>query len=170
MQLSFSVIFSVIIIIATLAVAGYIIVQFINRTKDVECKLFYDDLQKKIDTAWQADDSVSSIFTESVAAKTEKVCFGNVSQNVQDEKDQAAYDALKNFASTTDNLFFYPRTVCGGSKFRFNLKHAKTDTFFCVSVINKQASVKVAKGSFDSLVKLCTKDKPCPISDVAPTS
>ena len=160
-QLSFGVIFSVIIIVATLAVAGYVTVQFWQNTKDVECKLFYDDLQKKIDVAWQADDSVSTIFTESVTDKTNMVCFGNVSQFVANEKDQTAYDSLKNFASSSDNLFFYPRTVCGGSKFRFNLKHIKTDSFFCVESVDRQVSVKITKDSFDALVKLCAKDRPC---------
>ena len=45
-QLSFSVIFSIIIIIATLAVAGYVIVKVLNVGNNVECKILYQDLQK----------------------------------------------------------------------------------------------------------------------------
>jgi len=156
LQISFGVMFSIIIIIATLAIAGYVIVKFLSTSEDVECKIFYSDLQKKIDEAWGSDGSAAYPFSKKTPGKTEKICFGFINQSLLDSKDKAVFDALNEYSNpnSKNNLFFYPINSCGESAFAFSLKHIKSDGFFCVPVSGGEANVKIAKGTFDALVKL----------------
>lgn len=164
LQISFGVIFSIIIIIATLAIAGYVIVKFLSTSDNVECKLFYSDLQKKIDEAWSQDGGSSYVFSGSASSESEQVCFGYINQTFA-EQDRVAHEKIDEYSSKSVNLFFYPIASCGDSSFSYNLKHIKTDKFFCVDVQNGKASVKIAKGTFDALVKLCLKDENCNVNN-----
>lgn len=161
-QMSFGVIFSIIIIAATLGIAGYVILKVWNAGNDAGCKLFYSDLQKKIDEAWNQDGGSSYVFSGSASSESEKVCFGYTNQTFA-ELDKAAHEKIEEYSSKSVNLFFYPIASCGDSSFSYNLKHIKTDKFFCVDIQNGKASVKIAKGTFDALVKLCLKDENCGI-------
>ena len=53
-DISFGMIFSIILIIAVVGVAFYVINNFIELKKCTEIGLFYDDLKKYIDEAWQS--------------------------------------------------------------------------------------------------------------------
>jgi len=166
MELSFGFIFSVIIIAATLAVAGYIIVQVIQTQNNANCKLYVQDLQTKINEAWGSDGSVSNVFSDNnVPSKTSQVCFGMVNQTLISEKDKPAQDALRNRVRSDSNVIFYPSTSCGSGQFSFNVQHVKTDGFFCVDVTSGKAQVKYAKGITDSVVKICPTNSTCIIGD-----
>jgi len=154
LEISFGVIFSIIIIIAVLAIAGYVIVRFLSVDYNVECKLFYSEMQKKIDESWGSGGSVSYVFSHSVPGKTEKVCFGYTNQSLLSTSDEAAYDDVALHSDDRSNLFFYPSGACGDTSFSYQLKHATTDKFFCVSVQNGKANLKISKDRFDALVKL----------------
>ena len=86
-QLSFGMIFSIIIIVATLAVAGYITVKFLNTGTSVSCKLFYSDLQKKIDKAWY-EDFTHDVFSANAPRGVKEVCFGNSTQVLLKSEDE----------------------------------------------------------------------------------
>ncbi len=153
-QLSFGMIFSIIIIVASIAVAGYIIVKFLDIGANVSCKLFYSDLQKKIDKAWNEDLS-SSIYDGKVPAGISKVCFGNYTQKTLEQKDQEIRDEIEFFAKKGNNLFFYPiKNNCKESEFEYQLKHIDTNGFFCVNVIEGKASLKINKEINDALVEI----------------
>ena len=56
-QLSFGMIFSIIIIVVTILVAGYVIIKFMSSQDNAKCKLFYQKLQDTIDDSWKGDGS-----------------------------------------------------------------------------------------------------------------
>ncbi|MEK6928854.1 MAG: hypothetical protein AABW65_02785 [Nanoarchaeota archaeon] len=153
-QLSFGVIFSIIIVIATLAVAGYVLIKFVSIGKDATCKIFYSNLQSKIDNAWNEDVS-SDVYTYELPKEIEKVCFGNHTAVITDNKDRDAYNKIKEKARAESNMAFYPLDkVCKDSTFTYQLKHVKINEFFCVPVLNGEASVKIIKESREALVKI----------------
>ncbi len=153
LQLSFGVIFSIIIIVATLAVAGYIIVKFLNTDSNVQCKLFVQDLQTKINSAWASDGASSYVFTEDVPSGVQQVCLGYLNASASSQADQSVQTGLHNYAPLRNNFFFYPRSSCGGSFYNV-LQHTDINGFFCFPTQNGKASITVSKGSFDALVKL----------------
>ena len=61
-QLSFGMIFSIIIIIATLAVGSYVIYYFWQLNNKLECQLYKNEIQKQIDKIWAADGQISYPF------------------------------------------------------------------------------------------------------------
>lgn len=153
-QISFGVIFSILIIVATLAVAGYIIVKFLNTGRNAECKLFVTDLQNKINEAWSSDGASSYVFAETVPAGTQKICFGYLNQTALSIADGIIKQNITNYATMQSNMYFYPRNSCGGSNFYYTLKHINTNNFFCTNIISGKSNIVITKGTFDALVKL----------------
>lgn len=154
MQISFGVIFSIIIIIATLSVAGYVMVKVWNVQNNVNCALFYTSLQNKIDSAWGSDGSSSYIFKENLPTSVDKICFGSVNQTVLNKSDEPIKKDLSDYSTSKINFFLYPKDGCGDSEFKYTLKHVSTTGFFCINVVKGQGSVKITKNRFDTLVKL----------------
>ena len=150
LQISFGVIFSIIVIIFTLAVAGYIIIKFYDLGVSVSCKTYYQDLQEKIDKAWASQGEVRDVFSKGEPSGVKSICFGNMSQ-LSNAEDSDEFEDFKFYAKVDSDMFFSPRSVCDSGTFTYDLKHAKTDSFFCV---NAGEGVKLTKGEFDSVVKL----------------
>lgn len=167
LQISFGVIFSIIIIAVTLAIAGYVIVKFINVKDNTDCKIYNKNLQDKINSAWASDGSISYIFNEgsSVAGKTKQVCFGTINQTLLYQKDKAIKESLETRMRANSNLMFYPTSSCGQEAYSFTLQHVKIDGFFCVDVVSGKAPVRYAKGITDSVVKICPVNGNCTTGD-----
>ncbi len=153
-QLSFGMIFSIIIIIATLAVAGYIIVKFLNIGTEVSCGLYFNDLQEEIDRAYFAQGEIQDVFNEKIPDGINSVCFGNSSQQLIDRNDEEKFDEFQFYSKPGNNMFFWPRSVCNNREFSYSLEHINADGFFCISVSNEKAGIKISKGKFDAFVKL----------------
>lgn len=155
-EISFGMIFSIIIIAATLAVAGYIIVKFVNTGSNVSCKLFYDDFQKRVDKAWAGDGSTQDIFKANAPRGIEKICVGNASSTAavtyRDLYEEVTFYA----ARPSSNFFFYPlkSESCGGSGFSYTIQHVSTPSFFCVTPVDGSFSLKISKRSTDALVSV----------------
>ena len=153
-QLSFGMIFSIIIIIATLAVGSYVIYYFWQLNNKLECQLYKNEIQKQIDKIWAADGQISYPFSYSVSAKTEMICFGLISQQSLDKNDEAAFTEAKRYSDMRSNLYIYPRQSCGQAQFRYTLNHVNTTNFFCIDNVGGKVEVKLSKGSFDAFVKM----------------
>ncbi len=152
MQLSFGMIFSIIIIVATLAIAGYVIIKFLNLQSNISCKLFYSDLQNKVNKAWY-EDFTSSTYTKEVPRGISNVCFGNFTQKIS-EKDREIIEEIEFYAERESNLFFYPLSVCKQNEFAFQIVHSYTNSFFCIPVKEGKVSFKLNKSISDPLVRL----------------
>jgi hypothetical protein len=152
-QLSFGIIFSIIIIIATIVVAFYVIGYFLDLSKCTKVGLFYDGLKKDVDKAWRADIT-QGIYKNELPSGIKKVCFGNSSQQyAKEDEEQFAYFSSRSVAGM-NGLFYPPEKACDSELAFFKVEHAVTDKFFCVPVASGTAKVKLSKGSADALVKL----------------
>jgi len=145
LNISFGAIFSIIIVVATLSVAGFVIFKFINTTNEIDCNLFYKDLQEEVDKAWQSDGESSYIFSKDVATSTEKVCFGFLNQSLLNQSDKEAYDFFKRVNNFKENLYIYPRDSCGKSNYRFEIKNAVSEGFFCAETKSGKVSLRISK-------------------------
>ncbi len=155
LQISFGMIFSIMIIAATLAVAGYVIFKFVNLETNISCKLFANDIQERIDKAWRADGETSDIIEHSAPDKAERICFGEVSLQPS-SLDKDYHEFLKTYSKKENNLFFYSedKKICGGDKFAYTLEHASFSSFFCLSEENGKISIKISKRTSEPLVSL----------------
>ncbi len=147
-ELSFGMLFSILIIAATIAVAFYVINYFLDLKKCTEIGLFTRDLQNKVTEAWNSD-SVKDSFTGFLPGNIDKVCIGNLNLGKETEE----YELLKRYKDETANLFFYPPPKTCEIKYA-NIEHAEISGFNCTLVKNGRASLRLEKDSFDNLVKV----------------
>lgn len=154
-QISFGMIFSIIIIIAILAVGAYIIIHFMSLSDCTTAGLFYKDLQKTVDEAWAAPAS-KSVMTDTLPSSVQYVCFGTLTQVARSTDAQRKSDLMDSYKfSKTENAFMYPAGgACKGDTGKIVINHAQTDLFFCQKVEGGQIKVIITKGSTDALAKI----------------
>ncbi len=153
LHLSFGMIFSIIIIIATLAIAGYILVRFLDFGTTISCKIFFKNVQDEIDKAWAAD-LTSKVIAFPVPKEVLGACFGNSTQSPLKSKDQERFDDLQAFQGDS-NVYLYPSGKgCSFSDGHFTLKHAQTPGFFCVAQQNSKIQFRLTKEFHDASVRL----------------
>lgn len=158
-QLSFTMIFSIIIIIVTVAVAFYFIQKFLATGECISTKLFKKDLQEAIDNIWRAPAQAQQQFSENLPSGVKKVCFGS-----PNSPDASIYPDIKEqfnlYSKEGDNFFIYPaEKACGGSVARQQINHVRTDGFNCFNVIDRKVSFKIGKNSStDAFVRIKTNE------------
>jgi hypothetical protein len=153
LQLSFSMIFSIFMIVAVIALAVYVIVYFLRLSSCGEIALFYQDLQKKVDSAYNAG-LAQDIFSSSVPSKIKMVCFGNMTPPIASGAREA-YKVLKIYSRTDGNVFMYPHIkACDANLAIGKIRHVYTTQFFCVPVNGGKVEVKIKKEPTESLAML----------------
>lgn len=137
MELSFGMIFSIILIIIFIAFAIYGIGKFLNLQKDIQTKTFVNDLTFDIDKLWKSQGSQPAEY--SVPANVERVCFSED----EFEKDIDLEIRGKEFIQTYD------------------IKHAKISEYFskgsggtCVSAENGKIKLQLEKSYGEVLVTI----------------
>ena len=157
-EISFGMVFSIIIIIATIAFAIYAITKFLLPTVNcIETGLFFDPLKKYLDKAWQADIHKDTFPNKnnqaSIPSEIEYICFGDFSQTPE-SKDREIFTDLRYSANRDHNVFLYPsKKTCSGLS-SIKLEHVKTDLFFCIPVKDNKIQIKTSKERFDTLVTI----------------
>ena len=139
MELSFGMIFSIILIIVFIVFAIYGIGKFLNLQKNIQIKTFANDLTFDIDKLWKAN-SGSQPVTYSLPGNVEKICFS------EDEFGKDINMELKTkegFAGTYD------------------IKHAELSEDFskgsggdCVPVENRKIKLQLEKDYGEALVTI----------------
>ena len=149
-EISFGVIFSIIIIIAIIGVSAYVLVGLLDTGKCASIGLFYDEIKDETDRAWKSS-SYSNVLDFKIEDEIEFVCFGNLDQEY-DSSFEEQYKSFFRYKSQDNNLFLYPlEKACDGSLASTKIEHYETREFFCVANENEIVSIKLSKGSFDAL-------------------
>jgi len=152
-QISFGMIFSIIIIIAIIGVAFYAISSFLSLSNCSKIGIFYNDLKTYIEKAWQAtihEDTLTAILPSGI----ESVCFGDLTQSPS-RKYTREYNEFLKLNKKTSNVFLYPpEKACDFSLSSIKLEHIKSPEFFCLPIKTGKVEIKTKRGEFDSLVEI----------------
>ncbi len=154
-DLSFGVIFSIILIVAIIGVAFYAITYFLNIKKCSDIAFFYKDLEGEINRAY-GSQLYQDVFEGGLPSGIDSVCFGNLSSSLARQYGKE-YEFLKRYKDINANLFLYPnKNACDSNLAYTNLEHVKMseNVFFCSSVKNGKVQIKIDKSNFDSLISL----------------
>ena len=159
-ELSFGMIFSIIIIIAIVGVATYAIVSFLELGKATELSLFHQKFQETIDGVW-GSSITDKVVSFTLPAGIKFVCFGNLSSNSWNPNYEIEYNDFKrygsNFEKQNTNRFIYPTAKAGEFSYK---KVSKIDlselgtNFECFEVRDRKIQVRLKKDTFDALVKI----------------
>lgn len=154
LDISFGFIFGIIIIIATLAIAFYVISHFMNLSRCSDTGLFYSDLQDQIDKAW-ASSMTQNTFSGKLPSNIKSVCFGNLTYGNPLNDSKTQYESLVRFKGLGKNVFLYPfEKACNTQLANKQLEHVQIPRFFCVPLTNGKATLTLSKNSTSSSVLL----------------
>ena len=153
-EMSFGMIFSIILIIAIIAVAFYVINFFLGISNCGEVGSFYKDLQDRVDKAYSGGITQDT-FESGVPNGIEYVCFGGLDQ-ASNAQDREIFQSLKeDLMIENQNVFLYPTNkACDGDLAYNKIDYIKTSEFFCKKVESGKVEVRVTKASTDALVTL----------------
>ncbi len=153
-DLSFGMIFSIIIIIAIIGVSIYVITNFVRLGKCSNIGLFYNELKNEVDKAWSST-TYRDIFNGKLPNGIEFVCFGELNSARPDGKEGEAYDFLLRYKRQDKNVFLYPtQNACDSNLAFYRLENAKIEGFFCIPAEKGIVKIGIEKDRFDALVKL----------------
>lgn len=141
MQLSFGMIFSILIIIVTLAVAFYVIKEFVQTSSCSSIQLYYDDLTLEIDKVWKSSGAQLT-FSRDVPSSVNAVCFGNPAELGQQYATEKS--VLGRFAGQEKNAFIVP-VQCGTQTSVRTLQHVAIENAFCVRAVKEKISFRLQK-------------------------
>ncbi|MBS3088169.1 hypothetical protein J4402_00140 [Candidatus Pacearchaeota archaeon] len=168
--MSFSVIFSVLIIIAIIGVAVYAITHFLSLNNCAQIGMFYDDFQSEITQAWK-DEIYEDTFVVKLPKEVETICFGTLSQQTTFAPDISIQNELiaKSGSSEDAYVFLIPKKdkeICEGLS-RLKLQHAQAsaedgsspdpDKFFCkpaADLSTQEKTIQLKISSTESLVSI----------------
>ena len=156
MQLSFGMIFSIILIIAFLGFAFYAIKTFLAFQNDAKAAKLIDDLQSDVNRIWGS--SVSSQPHEYVVpSSADFVCFIDFSSGAKGEND-GFYPELEKVNYGSENLAFYPVKFTGFESKEINhIDIAETTTEenpLCIKTSNGKVSLSLKKDFGEALVTI----------------
>ncbi len=141
LELSFGMIFSIILIVIFLSVAIYAIMKFLDLQESVKTANFVDKLENDVDKIWRGTQGAEEI-TYDVPTKIEKVCFIDYSSSSKG-KDQNLFFELQRVQIENENLAFYP-VGSGEGLDSVEIKHADIERITAVnnpSCINNNGKI-----------------------------
>jgi len=157
MELSFGMIFSIILIIAFLAFTIYAINKFLGIQKTLQAATLVNDLQGAIDKMWRGGQG-SQQYTFSLPSKTQAVCLVDFSSPKTGPKE-SLYNELSRAFFEKENLVFYPVGSAEGLDAaaigHINItKITKSENPYCFTAVKSKIKMVVKMTPGDSLVTL----------------
>ncbi len=159
-ELSFGMIFSIIIMIAIIGVAVYAITTFLNIGKVSQISLFHQRFQETVDEVWSSSIT-NKVVAFSIPASVKLVCFGNLAGTSYNPQYEDEFKELKRYSSGFEqqntNRFLYPPGKSGELAYK---KVDKVDLtglingFDCFEVNDAKVKIRLQKDEFDSSVKV----------------
>ena len=146
--MSFGVIFSIILIIIFISVAFYAIRNFLGWNQCAQIGLFYTDLEKEVNKAWNDEIYIDTIqFTLPSGKKgIKQVCFGNLTQSAV-AKYISTQTSLKTayYFPESNNVFLLPvENACDIDMASFKLNHVSIEEFFCGDITDGKISITLS--------------------------
>ena len=155
-QLSFEVLFSMILIAVFIFVAFYVIYQFLDINKKIETGIFIDDLDNKIERLWKTSGGKEK--TLSVKLNEEgitHVCFFNFTSGKEGIWNEQ-YKDISRKSRASNNFYFYPRRFAQVDSAKINRIDMSSfeENPYCVPNNEGSFSFKLEKDITDNLVKI----------------
>lgn len=153
MEMPFGIIFAIILIVVFIVVAFVAVNHFLSIGSCSSVGLFYDEFQKKVDSAWEGQE-MNFDFKVEVPSGVNKICFANLSKATSGSQED--YDQIRNYEVYEANTFLLPSGKTCNIPYKL-IKHldlaniTKTKNPYCVDLTQRE-TLKVKKGFYDRLV------------------
>lgn len=158
-NMSFGMIFSIILIIAFLAFGFYAIKTFLAFQDKVTEGKFYSDLQADITSKYGSAFS-SQNFTYSLPSSVKFVCIADFGSSAKGS-NSSIYGDIRRAYTGNENIFFYPVGFNGYQAKALNYLNmsgiVSADNPYCIKTANGKVSVVLKKGYNEALVTISRK-------------
>jgi hypothetical protein len=159
MGMSFSTIFSILLIISFIVVSIIVISYIISWKNCSQIAIFTDDFKEAINNAWTTTGS-SYDFKNFLPTGIKYVCFYNISQAIiSSGTNELIIDELRKYAEEKNNMYFYPsKNACVKSQMK--IEHLDIDKItenknpYCIPVINGKITIQIDKGFNEKFVRV----------------
>lgn len=112
-ELSFGMIFSILMIISFIGVASYVLYKFVDFGRETNIQLFVYELQESVDKLWGGTEGSQTLIWN-IDKSITNICFVDFSRPANNERE--IYQEISRFSDNSDiNMFLYPTTVVGGN-------------------------------------------------------
>lgn len=157
MQLSFGMIFSIILIIVFLAFTIFAITKLMGIQRTFQAGTFVNDLQRDIDRMWKGSQG-AEVQTYVVPSKTKAVCFVDF-LSAKKGPNESVYNELSQVFFEKENLVFYPIGSAEGIDANvinhLNItKITKVENPFCITANKGKVKLTVKMSPGDALVTI----------------
>lgn len=158
LQISFGMIFSVILIIVFIAVAIYAIIMFLGIKCTADTGLFKQDLQDEVNRAWSGDES-SFVFNSTLPSGIEKICFINLLKEEKGE-NKNIYTSFKKYGYVNVNMFFWPLNKACSDVRAFDIQQVNISNIteennpYCIDAVDNKINMRIEKDFRESLVRV----------------
>lgn len=154
-NISFGMIFSVILIVFFLVFAFYAINTFLGFTDNAKAGKFYTDFQSDISNVWSNSVFSSQNFNYSVPSYVNLVCIADFNSEGRGS-NSAIYTELKTAYTGKENIVFYPVKFTGYESKELNYLNMSAivsqENPFCINASNGQVSLVLKKDYGQALV------------------
>ena len=156
-EISFSMIFSIILMIAFVVVAFYAISYFLKFKSCADTGLFKESLQNNINNVWNSDSNTYT-FSDSLPTSIQYLCFADMKKSSSGIYKEYFVEFQK-LGLLTSNMFFYPtKKACSGSS-AFKIEHinishiTSSNNPYCIKNSGKIELI-LEKGYYETSVKI----------------
>ena len=153
-EMSFGMIFSILLIIAFVFVSFYVIKVFLGIKNCGELGRFYEELQASIENAKKSPETSQKI-TSLLPTSIEYMCIVDLNESGKGQRS-GLYEEL---LLVNRNFAVYPKTKCKGLG-GIDLKYAniagitQSENPFCIKVEGGKISLRVEKTLYEKLVRI----------------
>ncbi len=157
--MSFSMIFSIILIIFFIAAAFTAIKYFLNLQRCSQVGMFTSSLQNKIDIAWNSQSSLF-YFNASIPSGIKSVCFVNLSSPPKNANtyEKNMFTEIQNTGADNmkSNFYIYApeKDYCGLKWKTINHIDLSKKNPICITAKNGIISIKIERNFEDALVRV----------------
>jgi hypothetical protein len=148
--MSFSMIFSIILIVFFIVAAFIAIRAFLDFKKCTQLGMFVRDFQSEIEKTWNSPGG-GFLFESNLPSSIEFVCFANLSENSRGgEENEQIYRKIEVYSGEDSNLFFYPtEKACDNPDNKIkhlNIKEiTRAENPYCIAVKGGKISIQIEK-------------------------
>ena len=156
MEISFGMIFSILLVVIFIAVAFYVIRHFLELKDCTLISQFYDNLQGDVDKVWKSQES-NEEFSALLPSGITYVCFADMSKPERGGPEGVYQDLRRNLAAR-HNVFLHPRRkACDLSSQEIEHLDIRNITLaenpHCIASDGK-VKFRIEKGFYDALVRI----------------
>jgi len=152
----FTVIFSIIIIIAVLFTAFFVIRWFLDFQRCSQAGLFLNDLEKAVKEAYESSfsDTGDKPFTRALPSSVKLVCIADLSKEGSTEEEKEMLLEFERYADPNSNVFLYPsRGVCTEASSKKIAYLEEKEGVYCFNVKEGKVEIRI-KRDYEGKVQL----------------